>query len=153
MAKEIERKFLVKDDSYKDVASGKKHIIQGYLSTEIKATIRVRIVDDNAFLTVKGKNDGAVRDEWEYPIPVKDATEMLDRLTTGTVIEKTRYIVDYEGKRWEIDSFKSPVAGLVVAEIELTSPDERFAIPPFIGKEVTGDLAYYNSAIAGRAGQ
>lgn len=153
MAKEIERKFLVKDDSYKDVASGKKHIIQGYLSTEIKATIRVRIVDDNAFLTVKGKNDGAVRDEWEYPIPVKDATEMLDRLTTGTVIEKTRYIVDYEGKRWEIDSFKSPVAGLVVAEIELTSADERFAIPPFIGKEVTGDPAYYNSAIAGRAGQ
>ena len=148
MAKEIERKFLVKDDSYKYEAVSKKHIIQGYLSTEIRATIRVRIVDDYAVLTVKGKNDGVVRDEWEYTIPANDAKEMLDRLSTGALIDKVRYIVDYMGKRWEVEAFISPVPGLVVAEIELSSPDERFELPPFIGKEVTGDPAYYNSTIA-----
>lgn len=148
MAKEIERKFLVVDSSYEKEAVRKKHIVQGYLSTEIRATIRVRIIDDSAVLTVKGKNDGVVRDEWEYPIPLDDAKEMLDRLSTGVLIDKTRYIVNYEGKQWEIDAFKSPVDGLVVAEIELESADEQFAIPPFIGKEVTGDPSYYNSSIA-----
>lgn len=148
MAKEIERKFLVRDDSFKIGAISEKHIIQGYLSTEVRATIRVRIVDGSAVLTVKGKNDGVVRDEWEYPIPVDDAREMLQRLSTGTLIDKVRYIVEYEGKRWEVDSFRSPLPGLVVAEIELSSPEEEFAIPPFIGEEVTGDPAYYNSTIA-----
>lgn len=148
MAKEIERKFLVTGSSYEKEAVSKKHIIQGYLSTDIRATIRVRITDDSAVLTIKGKNEGVVRDEWEYPIPLDDAKEMLERLSTGVLIDKTRYIIDYEGKQWEVDSFKSPVDGLVVAEIELESADEQFAIPPFIGKEVTGDPAYYNSSIA-----
>lgn len=152
MAKEIERKFLVTSASYREMACDRRHIIQGYLSTEVRATIRVRISDDKAVLTVKGRNEGAVRDEWEYPIPAGDAAEMLDRLSTGAVIDKTRYIVMYKGHRWEVDEFHSPVEGLVVAEIELKSADETFDIPPFIGEEVTGNPAYYNSSMAVRAG-
>lgn len=148
MAKEIERKFLVTDSSFMNKVVSEKHIVQGYLSTDVRATIRVRIINDSAVITVKGKNEGAVRDEWEYPIPVDDARQILERISTGALIDKTRYIVKHDGKTWEIDSFHSPVDGLTVAEIELTDPEEQFSLPPFIGKEVTGDPAYYNSSIA-----
>lgn len=148
MSKEIERKFLVTSDSYREMASRSIRIVQGYLSTDKRAVVRVRRWNDNAFLTIKGENNGAVRDEWEYPIPLDDALEMLNRLVSGTVVDKTRYIVEYMGFTWEIDEFHSPASGLVVAEIELDDEKQEFRLPPFVGKEVTGDPRYYNSNIA-----
>lgn len=145
MAKEIERKFLVTGTSYRDMAVDRHEIAQGYLSRDIDATVRVRIVDEKAFLTVKGRNHGVVRDEWEYAIPVNDAVAMLDRCVSGHVIRKTRYIVPSGSLRWEIDEFHDCHAGLVVAEIELPSPDAEFTKPVFIGEEVSGNPAYYNS--------
>ncbi len=148
MSKEIERKFLVKNDDFLKMAVSESHIVQGYLSTDIRATIRVRIINDRAVLTVKGKNDGPVRDEWEYAIPVDDAREMLDKLCPGVLIDKVRHVVPYKGFRWEVDRFNSPAEGLTVAEIELDSADTRFSLPPFVGEEVTGNPAYYNSTMA-----
>lgn len=148
MSKEIERKFLVKDDSYKSMAKESVRIIQGYLSTDKRATVRVRIWGDDAYITVKGENYGIVRDEWEYPIPVGDASQMLCRLVEGVVVDKTRYIVEFNGGMWEVDEFHSPVSDLVVAEIELNHPEQSFDFPLFIGEEVTGNPRYYNSNIA-----
>lgn len=147
MSKEIERKFLVVNQSYKSIATSCDHIVQGYLSRNVDATVRVRLRNDKSFLTVKGRNHGIERDEWEYAIPLDDARCMLQRLVGGPVIDKQRYIVPYSGKVWEVDEFSSPDAGLVVAEVELTSVDEEFDIPPFIGEEVTGDPRYYNSML------
>lgn len=144
MAKEIERKFLVKNQSYKDMAVSKKHICQGYLCREPERTVRIRIQDDEAMLTVKGCNRGYVRDEWEYRIPVTDARQML-ALCQGNVIEKTRFIVMHDNNRWEVDEFTGKHAGLVVAEIELPEAETSFSLPRFIGREVTGDPRYYNS--------
>lgn len=148
MAKEIERKFLVKTTHYKDIAKVKHSIKQGYLSTIKEATVRVRIKDQSAFITIKGISNGATRDEWEYSIPVSDAIEMLS-LCQGNVIEKERYIVELMGYTWEVDEFHGAHEGLVVAEIELKDEKETFPIPPFIGEEVTGNVAYYNSTLAG----
>lgn len=147
MAKEIERKFLVISDDYKVLARAKHHIQQGYLSTRKEATIRVRIKDESAFLTIKGINAGITRDEWEYPIPLSDAVEMM-RLSQGSIIDKTRYIVEYENQIWEIDEFKGVHQGLILAEIELNDEAETFPIPQFIGEEVTGNVNYYNSTLA-----
>lgn len=147
MAKEIERKFLVKNTSYRDMSIAERHIVQAYLNRDPKATIRVRIIDDKAFLTVKGKNAGAIRDEWEYSIPVSDAEGMIARCASGRIIEKTRFIVPFEGYDWEIDEFKGELKGLTVAEIELPTEDAKFSLPPFIGEEVTGDPRYYNSSL------
>ena len=152
MAKEIERKFLVAGDAYKSMASKSIRIIQGYLSTDKKAVVRVRRWGDDAYLTVKGENRGSVRDEWEYAIPAADADEMLGRLVSGTVVDKTRYIVEFGGHVWEVDEFHSPVQGLVVAEIELSDENEQFMMPPFLGAEVTGDPRYYNSNITRSGG-
>lgn len=148
MSKEIERKFLVKDDSYRAMSYKSVRIAQGYLSTDKRATVRVRIFGDESYLTVKGENRGIVRDEWEYPIPMDDAYQMLHRLVEGVAVDKTRYFVEYGGGTWEVDEFHSPVSGLVVAEIELEHPGQEFNLPPFIGDEVTGDPRYYNSNIA-----
>lgn len=148
MALEIERKFLVINDIYRLMASKSYNIKQGYLSTRKDATVRVRIKNKNAFITVKGLNKGATRCEWEYSIPYDDAIEMM-ALSQGVVIDKIRYIVEYEGFIWEIDEFKGAHEGLVVAEIELKDENETFPIPPFIGEEVTGNVAYYNSTLAG----
>lgn len=145
MAKEIERKFLVKNSSFMDISDSRRDIKQGYISRRPEGTVRVRICGDKAFLTVKGRNKGAVRDEWEYQVPVEDAMQMLARCTEGNVIEKTRYIVPFGGLKWEIDVFHGAHEGLVVAEIELPAPDTPFTQPPFIGREVTGDQRYYNS--------
>lgn len=148
MALEIERKYKVINDDYRVMASRVYCIKQGYLSTHKEATVRVRIKDEKAFFTIKGVNNGATRNEWEYPIPYVDAIEML-RLSQGVVIEKKRYIVEYEGHIWEIDEFHGVHEGLVVAEIELNDEKETFPIPSFIGEEVTGNVAYYNSTLAG----
>lgn len=151
MAKEIERKFLVVNDSYKSEAIASHDIAQGYLSTNPEATVRVRIRDDRAFLTVKGITVGAVRDEWEYEIPVTDARGMLD-CCGNAVLSKTRMLVpaQVEGcpdAKWEVDVFHGKLAGLVVAEIELPNPDTPLMLPSFVGKEVTGDVRYYNSSL------
>lgn len=148
MAKEIERKFLVKSNDYKVLARSKHHIQQGYLSTRKDATIRVRIKDESAFITIKGINSGITRDEWEYPIPLSDAMEMM-RLSQGSIIDKTRYIVEYGNRIWEIDEFNGVHQGLILAEIELNDETETFPIPQFIGEEVTGNVNYYNSTLVG----
>lgn len=148
MATEIERKYLVKDDSYRDMATEIMDIAQCYLSGNVDATVRVRRAGDRAFLTVKSRNHGAVRGEWEYEIPLADAAE-LSQLAGGWTIEKNRYIVPWHGHTWEIDEFHGRHAGLVIAEVELSSADEQVDLPPFLGPEVTGDPGYYNSTLAG----
>ncbi|MDE6137689.1 MAG: CYTH domain-containing protein [Muribaculaceae bacterium] len=147
MSKEIERKFLVKDDSFMDMATEKRHLSQGYLCTDPDATVRVRTADGRAWLTVKGRNAGAVRDEWEYAIPAADAEEMLGRCCARR-IDKTRYIVSSGGRTWEVDVFGGRLAGLIVAEVELDSADAAVELPPFVGREVTDDARYYNSALS-----
>ncbi len=145
MAKEIERKFLVKDDSFISMARESHKIVQAYLSRSKESTVRVRVKDSAAFLTVKGVTSGMSRDEWEYPIPVVDAEEMIERLTDGKAIYKTRYNVDYGNLLWEVDVFHGQLEGLCVAEVEIPSPETPVSFPPFIGKEVTGVADYYNS--------
>lgn len=148
MAKETEYKFLVINESYKETATGSSRIEQGYISRRKEGTVRVRIRDEEGYLTVKGANRGATRDEWEYRIPVSEAREMLERVCLEGVIRKTRWIVPYGGRIWEVDEFHGGHEGLTVAEIEL--PDAGIAIsevelPPFVGENVTGDPRYYNS--------
>lgn len=150
MAKEIERKYLVVSDSYKKLASDAVEIKQGYISREPGHTVRVRIKGTLAFMTVKGVTTGCVRDEWEFPLPVSDAREMLARVCQGRLIEKVRYVVPFAGLKWEVDEFAGPLSPLVVAEVELPSADYDLGgkIPGFVGREVTGDPRYYNSALA-----
>lgn len=148
MAVEIERKFLVKNHDYRRMARECTRIMQGYLSTELRATIRVRLRGDSAYLTVKGANLGSVRDEWEYPVPVDDARQMLERCAVGSVIDKDRFVVDFDGHEWEVDEFHGHYEGLVVAEVELSAEDEHVSLPPFVGQEVTGNTRYYNSVMA-----
>ncbi len=145
MSVEIEHKYLVTDDAYKQLSSSVKHIIQGYLSKDKERTVRIRIADGNAYLTIKGKNEGDTRAEFEYTIPIDDAHILLNTLCIKPIIEKFRYIVVYEGNKWEIDEFKGALCGLTLAEIELPASDYKYDIPPFIGKNVTNDARYYNS--------
>ena len=146
MPKEIERKFLVVSDGYK--RSPRKYYKQGYLSVEPDKTVRVRVVGDKGFLTVKGRNNGISRTEYEYEIPAADANDMLDNLVKTGVIEKWRYVCVVDGKKWEVDEFLGDNAGLVVAEIELQSEDEPFTEPAWAGDEVSGDERYYNSSLS-----
>lgn len=143
MAKEIERKFLVKKEMFDHAPLEGERIVQAYLSDKPEATVRIRIKGDSAFLTVKSRNQGASRDEWEYGIPLDDAFEMIDRCECRLKIEKTRYRFG----KWEIDEFHGRHNGLVLAEIELSSPEEKIDIPDFIGREVTDDPRYYNSVL------
>ena len=146
MPKEIERKFLVVSDEYKN--SPRKYYKQGYLSVEPDKTVRIRVVGDKGFLTVKGRNNGISRAEYEYEIPAADANDMLDNLVKTGVIEKWRYVCVVDGKKWEVDEFLGDNAGLVVAEIELQSEDEPFTKPAWAGDEVSGDERYYNSSLS-----
>lgn len=148
MGVEIERKFLVEGAAYKAMASSSARIEQGYLSANPEATVRLRIKavdggEEHAFITVKSKNHGARRGEWEYEIPAADARQMMP-LCTGC-LQKTRYVVPFGGYTWEVDCFGGRLDGLVVAEVELESEDAHPPLPPFAGREVTGDPAYYNS--------
>lgn len=151
MGKEIERKFLVNGDSYKTKATEKRHIRQAYLAASAtEATVRVRVMDDRAFLTVKSPNRGAERGEWEYEIPVADAGQMA-ALAGGWAIDKTRWMVpeaDGSALVWEVDEFHERHSGLVVAEIELPRADAPFHRPDWLGAEVTGQEQYYNSSLA-----
>ncbi len=145
MAKfEIERKFLVADDSDKSLATGCVEMAQGYLSRRKESTVRVRIVDGRGYLTVKGVTTGATREEYEYEVPLEDARRML-LMCEGKVVEKRRWIVPYAGYMWEVDEFTGRLAGLTLAEVELPSEECRVELPPFVSSEVTGDPAYYNS--------
>ena len=147
--KEIECKFLVINDSYKELSSRHYEIIQGYISAVPERTVRVRIKGDRAFITIKGITRGIVRSEWEYEIPVADARQMITELCAENVIEKTRYIIECGGLQWEVDEFSGRHAGLVIAEVELTDAQAVIStLPSFIGKEVSDDPQYYNSNLA-----
>lgn len=146
MAKEIERTFLVDDDSFREMASFTFHILQGYLNRDPYRTVRIRIRNDSAFLTIKGKTIGCERDEYEYEIPLEDGLEML-KMCEGKILDKTRYIVPFEGFNWEVDEYHGEHEGLIVTEVELPTADAQVILPPFVGKEVTGDPKYYNSQL------
>jgi CYTH domain-containing protein len=120
---------------------------QGYLVADPVRTVRVRIEGERAVITIKGKSTGASRGEWEYEIPVPDATELLDGLCEQPQVEKIRHRIEHAGHTWEVDEFLGLNAGLVVAEIELDAEDEAFGKPDWIGAEVTGDKRYYNSSL------
>lgn len=144
MAVEIERKFLVKGD-YKSLATSSERIAQGYLASGGGRTVRVRVRGERGYLTVKGPSlDGIERKEWEYEIPAREALEMM-ALCRGGVIDKRRYLVPFEGHTFEVDEFYGDNEGLTVAEVELSSVDEPFACPAWLGEEVTGDRRYYNA--------
>jgi CYTH domain-containing protein len=145
MATEIERKFRVHGTGWAQGAGTR--IRQGYLNRDKERTVRVRIAGDKAFLTIKGVSRGASRAEFEYPIPPEDAEQLL-KLSDGPIIEKIRYVIDHEGSTWEVDEFHGDNAGLVVAEIELTSEDQPFSRPPWLGSEVTEDSRYFNASLA-----
>ena len=149
MPLEIERKFLVTNDSWQESAN-RSVIRQGYLSRDIERTVRVRVKDDKAYLTVKGRNKGAVRTEFEYEIPRIDGDAMLDSLALRPLIEKTRATIEFAGKLWEIDCFFGENQGLVVAEVELSSENEEIELPEWVGAEVTHLPRYYNSSLSER---
>lgn len=146
MGTEIERKFLVRDDTWRAGATGTRYR-QGFLSTDPDRTVRVRVSKAHGFLTVKGRTRGSARAEFEYEIPLDDATELLDRLAKRPLIEKTRYRVEVSGLVWEVDVFEGENAGLVMAEVELASEDQEVVKPPWCGMEVTGDPRYYNARL------
>ncbi len=143
---EIERKFLLKNDSWKENAVG-THYAQGYLNQAGENTVRVRIAGEKAFLTIKSKSKGISRQEFEYEIPEQDARELL-KLSLTPIVEKIRYKIEYAGKCWEIDEFLGKNKGLYVAEIELNSEKEPFEKPEWLGKEVSDDKRYFNSRLA-----
>ena len=142
MAKEIERKFLVQA-SWKPQDEGIK-IAQGYLSTVPERTVRVRIKGDKGYLTIKGKNQGISRAEFEYEIPLGDAEELL-KLAEQPILSKTRYLEQHGNRLWEIDVFAGENQGLVVAEVELPDEQAEFSRPDWLGQEVSGDVRYYNA--------
>ena len=147
MGIEIERKYLIDLAKWQQVSKPKgQHYRQGYLLTDPDKTIRVRLTDTAAYLTIKGATVNATRSEYEYEIPPGEAKELLDSFSVSE-LSKTRYTIDHHGKIWEVDEFFGDNEGLIVAEIELTNEDEKFDIPGWIGEEVTGDERYYNSSL------
>lgn len=147
MAVEIERKFRITDADFLTHRDGER-LTQGYLSHDPRATVRLRVQGDNAWLTIKGKTRGASRSEFEYPIPRDDARAMLEEMCPEGVIDKTRHRIPVGEHVWEVDVFHGDNQGLVVAEVELDSEDQPFEHPPWLGEEVTGDPRYYNSALS-----
>lgn len=147
MPQEIERKFLLANDSWKHQVSKSFAIRQGFLSTEPSRTVRIRQKGDRGFLTIKGITTGVSRAEFEYDIPLPDALQLLD-LCLQPIIDKTRYIVEVNGNTWEIDVFAGANDGLVIAEIELESEEQEFLRPDWLGQEVSDDPRYYNSMLA-----
>lgn len=145
MGLEIERKFLVLGDAWRE--PGGTRICQGYLNRDRERTVRVRIAGEQAFLTVKGATQGLTRAEFEYEIPVADAEQLL-AMCDGPTIDKIRRRVPHGAHVWEVDEFQGQNAGLVVAEIELASQDEAFAKPLWVGREVSDDARYFNSQLA-----
>ncbi len=146
---EVERKFLVKSNAYKNEAKTQTRIVQGFLNTDPERTVRVRIKGNKGFLTVKGKgNDtGTTRFEWEKEISFSDATDLID-LCEAVILEKIRYEIPVGKHVYEVDEFLGENKGLVVAEVELQHEDEVFDRPAWLGEEVTGEVKYYNSQLS-----
>ena len=153
MPLEIERKYLVNGDGWRKNASAPVRIRQKYipLGAGLKEVIRLRIAGESAFLTLKTRQTGCVRGEYEYGIPPNDAEELMKVFCPGGTVEKLRYEVPHEGFLWVVDEFRGGYQGLVMAEIELKSADESFPPPPWLGREVTGDFHYSNSYLAENA--
>ena len=148
MALEIERKFLLQNDGWRAHILRSKRMRQGYLVSDELNSVRVRVAGEQAHLNIKSATVGTTRTEFEYPIPVADAETMLDTLCRGPLVEKTRYWVAHGTHEWEIDEFEGANKGLIVAELELTAPDEIFERPVWVGLEVTDDKRYYNASLA-----
>jgi len=142
---EIERRFLVSGTEWRRPSGAS--IAQGYLASSPMTSVRVRLLDDRGFLTIKGNSAGTTRTEFEYEIPVAEARELLE-LCEHALIRKVRYLVEFAGTRWEVDEFQDENAGLVIAEVELESEDQLFARPPWLGLEVTHDVRYFNFSLA-----
>ena len=146
MGVEIERKFLPAGDGWR--ALGEPVLLrQGYLSSNPERTVRVRVEGGQGTMTIKGKSVGATRGEWEYPIPLADANELLNRLCEQPIIEKYRRRIPFAGNVWEVDEFLGANQGLVVAEVELDAEEQQFDKPEWIGAEVTDDPRYFNSSL------
>jgi adenylate cyclase len=150
VAAEIERKFLVKSDGWRDAVERSLPMRQGYLAGGETSSVRVRISGEQAWLNIKGATLGVRRREYEYAIPVDEAREMLDHLCEGPLIEKVRHEVRVGAHLWEVDEFQGDNAGLIVAEIELSNEDEAFETPPWAGEEVSHDPRYYNVSLVKR---
>ena len=145
MGREIERKFLIKSSEWANLDKpGAKHLRQGYLVSDPNKTIRVRTTDDKAWITIKGISFGASRLEYEYEIPLGEGLELLDNFAEAE-LEKIRYEIHHQDKLWEVDVFLGDNNGLIVAEIELDSEDEKFELPEWVAEEVTQEKKYYNS--------
>lgn len=153
MALEIERRFLVVGDGWRALAGPPQRIVQGYLAHGVGGNVvRVRkIGDEMAVVTVKGPRQGPARAEFEYPIPAADADAMLDELCPGPLVEKDRYALTHAGRAWVVDVYRGEAEGVVIAEVDLAAPDQPVRLPPWAGRDVTGDPAYSNHAIAARA--
>ncbi len=151
MMMEIEHKFLITNDNWRASADQGTRYRQAYITTASPTTVRVRIAGDVGYLTIKGKCSGELgitRPEFEYEIPLADAEYMIAKVVDSQLIDKHRYIVEHAGKIWEVDVFSGDNEGLVVAEIELTSENEKFAIPTWVGECVSGQKCYSNSNLA-----
>lgn len=148
MGQEIERKFLLRSAAWRDEVERSERIAQGYLARDDRRAVRVRLQGEQAHLNIKYSIDGIHRLEYEYPIPLADARELLERVALRPLIDKTRHLLRRGGHLWEIDEFHAENAGLVVAEIELGSADEEFERPDWLGTEVSEDARYYNSNLS-----
>lgn len=146
MGIEIERKFLIDETKLPPLTNGYT-IKQGYIPTRDHTTVRIRIRNKEAFLTIKGKSEGASRLEFEYPIPLADAQAMITNLCSTSLIDKTRYLINHEGHTWELDVFEGANKGLIVAKIELGSEEEVFTLPEWVSEEVTYQVRYFNSQL------
>ncbi len=147
MGTEIERKFLLKNHTWRGLAEGTSYR-QGYLNTDKGRTVRVRTLDEKGYLTIKGPAVAGVRKEFEYEIPHEDAEEMLKELAVSPIVEKKRHKIPFAGFVWEVDELSGSNRGLILAEIELEHPAQSFELPPWIGQEVTDDSRFYNSNLA-----
>lgn len=150
MGTEIERKFLLKSDLWRDEVELSQRMMQGYLSRSPSSTVRIRICGDDAELNIKSTRDGIHRLEFEYPIPLRDAEDLMKHVALKPLVEKVRHIVRRGDHEWEIDEFRGENEGLIVAEIELSFADEEFAKPEWLGDEVSADMRYYNSNLSER---
>jgi adenylate cyclase len=147
MPQEIERKFLLASDAWRSLVTRRRLMSQGYIATTGRVSVRVRVSDGEAWLNIKRGGLEPVRDEYEYSIPLDDARALLESAPEQPIVEKTRHWVPYAGVEWEIDEFHGQNEGLIVAEIELTDVQQRFARPPWLGKEVTEQSRYYNVSL------
>jgi adenylate cyclase len=148
MATEIEHKFLLRDDRWRSQVERSARLRQGYLISDARCSVRVRVAESQGFLNIKSGTLGIQRSEYEYPIPLAEAEEILDTLCAKPLLEKTRHYLKFDQHLWEIDEFAGENAGLIVAEVELSRIDEPFARPDWLGKDVSHDIRYYNSQLA-----